>query len=243
MKRGLGEKIRALFAKGGYTCDGCGLEVFEYPEKRLCEECERALLRVEKHVCPKCGRRSIAEGVCLTCKRRMPEFTVGISPFVYEGLSASLVNRFKNGERYLRDFFAEEMVKTLRERLKESEIENMIVTFVPASEEKRQKRGYDQAEELAIVVAEQMGLELDGEILVKTRETGEQKLLTAKERAENLKGSFRVHKRTLVNGRSVLLIDDIMTTGSTGSECARVLKNAGASKVVFLTATSVPIRK
>jgi ComF family protein len=212
-----------------YVCPFCGFSEFESHGNEA--------------FCKKCGRKAFSEGVCLTCKRQMPEFTLGISPFVYEGLAASLINRFKNGERYLQNFFAEEMLKSLREKMADEEIKNCILLFVPMTKEKELKRGYNQAKELALLISKELGVALDEGIFIKTRETDEQKKLSSKERAANLKGSYRVCKRKAVKGKTVLLIDDIITTGSTGSECARVLKNAGAKDVIFLTAVSVADRR
>ena len=239
MKKGFWEKLRALFAKRGYTCDSCGMEVFEYPQKRLCAECETALKRNNEKRCPKCGRKTVSDGVCFDCKRISPQFDKGFSPFDYKGVAASLVNRFKNGDRYLANFLAEEMLKCLEEIPFQDLKSSIIVAFVPMTEEKQKERGYNQAEELANVLAERLGISIEREALVKTRETPKQKELSAKERLGNLKGAYRVPKRTLVAGKYVLLIDDIMTTSSTGCECARVLKNAGAEKVFFVTAVSV----
>ena len=79
-------------------------------------------------------------------------------------------------------------------------------------------------------------------MLVKTKETLPQKNMTGKERSENVKGAYRVVKRKAVRDRTIYLIDDIMTTGATGSECARVLKNAGAKEVIFVTVCSLKER-
>ena len=241
MMTGLGDKIRAFFAKGGYTCDGCGLEVFDYPKHRLCAECERALLRNIEKTCPKCGRQTQADGACLACKMNLPNFTNGYSPFVYAGLVASLVNLLKNGNRYLSNFFGEEMASYLLDKI--GDRKDLLVVCVPLTIEKEQLRGYNQSAELAKTVANKLSLEYDFDVLIKTRENVGQKYLSGKERAENVFGAYRVHKRKAVQGRDILLIDDIMTTGATGNECSRVLKNAGANKVIFLTAASLKERK
>ena len=94
--------------------------------------------------------------------------------------------------------------------------------------------------ELARIIAAKLGLELDTETLIKKRETMQQKHLTEQERAQNLKGAFHVHKRKLVQDKTIILVDDVMTTGATGSECARTLMNAGAKAVVFLSVASLP---
>ena len=239
MMERFGDKIRTFFAKVGYTCDGCETEIFDYPTSRLCRDCMDALERNNENFCPKCGRKTRATGVCLACKRVLPEFSKGLSPFVYQGLVASFVNRLKNGDRYLANFLGEEMAKYYLETCDEKEV---IVTCVPLTKEKTVSRGYNQAWELAQVIANELGVEFDGEILIKQRETPQQKNLSAKERRENVSGTYRVHKRTKVKAKQVLLIDDIMTTGATGSECARILKNAGASKVIFLTVSALKER-
>ena len=239
MMERFGEKLRTFFARFGHTCDSCGVEVFNYPKERLCADCEKALIRNCEHVCPKCGRKTRASGVCLACKQNLPNFTVGFSPFTYEGLTASLINRLKNGDRYLSNFFGEEMANYLRSKI---QTKDLLVTCVPLTKEKMVARGYNQSEELAKVVADKLGLECDFDVLHKTRERIQQKDLSGKERAENVSGAYRVHKRKAVKGRDILLIDDIMTTGATGSECARVLKNAGAREVIFLTASSLKER-
>ena len=112
MKR-FGEKLRTFFARFGHTCDSCGVELFNYPKERLCADCEKALIRNCELVCPKCGRKTRASGVCLACKQNLPNFTVSFSPFTYEGLTASLINRLKNGDRYLSNFSSKAGIPTL----------------------------------------------------------------------------------------------------------------------------------
>ena len=237
---GLGKRLRALFARWGYTCDCCGAEIFDYHNRRLCEACSE-LTKIQYPRCIKCGRKTITEGVCLSCKRQIPTFDVGLSPLSYEDMPASMINRFKNGERYLSEFFAERMVKVLEDSGRLSK--DFLVVCVPMTKDKRLERGYNQAEELAKSIAQRLGLAFDGEVLEKRRETSEQKHLTRKERQENVETAFFVHKRVAVRDKNILLIDDIMTTGATGSACARALKNAGANEVIFLTAVSLNEQK
>ena len=239
--KGLEEELRALFANRSYTCDCCGVEVFNYPTERLCVSCEKTLTRNNRNTCPKCGRKLVSEGVCLSCKKSVPFFKKGISPFVYEGEVSSLINRLKNGQRHLAWLLGEE----ISGRLKNDEefSQDLLVVCVPATEDKRRKRGYNQAEELAKVVAGKLGLELDLEVLAKRKETIEQKHLTKEERKKNLEGSIFVHKRVKVRDRRILLVDDIMTTGATGNECARVLLSAGAKEVIFVTVASLKEKK
>ncbi len=241
----LSKKIRRSALKSGYACDGCGKELFDYPtHHRLCDGCEEKLLS-PKRPCPKCGRERIAEGLCMDCKYSPPKFTQGISPFVYRGECASLINRMKNGYPRLAAYFGERMAKCFLERAKER---NLLIVAVPMTKSRERERGYNQAERLAesmetYFIEKGFSVELNFALLEKTRETKLQKRASVRERAENVQGAFRLRKRKSFEGRTVILVDDIMTTGATGNECAQKILKAGASAVYFVTATAVPENK
>ena len=242
----LADKLREISSNHGFTCDCCGVELFDYPRHRLCQNCLDMLWRNEGKRCEKCGRQTLSNGVCLDCKSCAPAFDKGFSPFVYRGKTAGLVNRIKNGERRLAYFFAEQACEAfLRNMPVVTEGEPLLILPVPTTETSLLERGYNQALELALAMEKELKkqgvlVETDSSVLTKRRETKPQKHLHLFERAENVRGAFHVHKRTAVRDRTVLLIDDIMTTGATGSECARVLKNAGAKAVYFLVVACLP---
>ena len=227
-------KYRKFSSERGYSCDCCGREIFSYPSPRLCEECSSALER-NFRACDKCGGKTVAEGLCLDCKRKPPEFSCGFSPFCYRGKAAELINRMKNGERWLANYFGEQMSALW----KRSGLCSDIVVFVPMTEAGERKRGYNQAAELAEKISEQTEIPVKSG-LAKIRDTLPQKRLTKAERRENISGAYRAEGG--FSGRKVLLVDDVMTTGATGSECAKALKRAGASDVFFLTAAAAPER-
>ena len=234
------EKYRAAH---GYTCDCCGREIFNYPRERLCADCEAELKNIEKF-CPKCGRKIASEGVCLECKARMPQFWFAVSALAYKDGAASMINRFKNGEKYLENFFAERLAPLVRERFAAENVrlDECVFTCVPDRKEDRKyrrERRYNPAEELAKTTCEILGVPLDGEMLIKSRETRPQKQMSKSERFENVRGAYRVHERAKCKGRTVVVFDDILTTGATGDECARILLAAGAERVIFITAVSV----
>lgn len=247
-------KFRGYTISNGYVCDGCGAELFDYPTHRLCERCESNLAYNDKEICPKCGRQTTALGICLTCKGHLPKFTAGYTPFVYRSTVASLVNRLKNGNPRLALYFGEEMAEYFFKRWERisvfqgEEAEEVLVVPVPITKAKRLERGYNQAEELAKRICEKLrekGVHAREEFcgLEKAKDTLQQKHMDASSRRKNVEGAYRVKEKKLFKGKSVLLIDDIMTTGSTASECSERLLAAGAKEVFFLVAAALPERK
>jgi ComF family protein len=117
--------------------------------------------------------------------------------------------------------------------------DKVLVIPVPLYRGKRRQRGFNQAEMIAraAITASSFPdrLQLAPDILVRTRDTNSQIGLTSHQGRENLRGAFSVARATEVTGREVLLVDDVYTTGTTASECARVLRRAGAAKVLVAT--------
>lgn len=233
-------KLRAFFASRGYTCDACGKEIFDAPYRRVCIVCQEKFIRVER-VCEKCGRSTRADGICLTCKAHLPTFEKGFSPFVYRGETASQINRLKNGNRRLAFYFGEEMAKTLKKELPNGDV---LLVPVPLTKSRLELRGYNQAEELAFAVYEHLKtLDYKAELcltaLEKRKDSEGQKYLGVLERAQNALGSYHLHERKIFRDKRVVVVDDILTTGATGSECARLLYGAGAKAVYLLTASAL----
>ncbi len=111
----------------------------------------------------------------------------------------------------------------------------ILVVPVPLHPARLRERGFNQAELLAKILAQKINVPLNG-ALERIRYTTTQTAFDRVERMENLRGSFRLRKKIGVRGLHVLLVDDILTTGSTLSECARVLREAGARSVYAVTA-------
>lgn len=227
----LNKAIDAVFPQNE-TCDVC-LEELPYKTRlNLCSSCLEKLPFNDKKVCLCCGAPVENEAdYCLRCMDTKRAFDKCRSVFVYEGLAKKVLLSFKYGEKkYLKNLLAKLMTdKYLSERF-----EADVVTFVPMTKKERRKRGYNQSELLAREIANSLSLECRPS-LEKVKESPEQKSLSAKERAENLKGVFFCSDAAL-KGKRVLLIDDVFTTGATANECSSVLLKAGASNVLVLTA-------
>ena len=244
----LKKKIKDFFSRYGYTCDSCGAELFDYPHHRFCADCESKLLR-PTNPCEKCGRQKTADGICTDCKSNLPKFTKGFSPFVYRDQAALLINRMKNGTPRLALYFGEAAADYFADTyLKAHPTEDVVIIPVPMTKDKIRERGYNQAIHLAESVYERLqacgySVAIDTELLQKKRNTAPQKRMTYTERMENVAGAYHVHKRKECRGKTVLLIDDVMTTGATASECSARLFGAGAEKVLFLSASALEERK
>lgn len=176
--------------------------------------------------------------MCLECKRELPVYTAARSAFVYGGEIVGLVRRFKTGAKYLARTFARETEPVFRA---EYDFSDFIVS-VPMSGESLRRRGYNQSALLADELSVRLGIEHRAAALVKTRDTAAQKFLTLGEREKNLTGSFRVHERKACEGKTILLVDDVLTTGATANAVSRVLFAAHAARVLVLTVASVPQR-
>ena len=227
----------AVFGKN-CVCAACGEDVFS--EALFCERCLAALPANAGYVCSKCGRAIGADyPVCLECKANMPLFDAARSAFRYEGGVVGLVKKCKTGGRYLAEAFAERLAPLLARAFPDAD----LLVCVPMTDAARRKRGYNQSDLLASALSRRSGVAYAPDALVKLRDTAEQKWLSAAERAKNLLGSFRVRARALCRGRHIVIVDDVLTTGSTANAVARALRGAGAARVYVLTAASVPFRE
>ena len=224
-------KIRDLIFPQNITCDLCGAEIFD--GGHLCAKCEKTITYNDKTVCPVCGRKTERAEICAECKACAPRYKKGVSVLVYSGGGAQLIKKFKSGAKYLKDFLGGLMAEKAK-KLPPCD----AVTYVPITKKRRRQRGYNQAELLAKVISEKLDIPLI-HALEKRRDTDEQKSLSLKERAENLKGCFRVCDRAAVKGKTLLLADDVLTTGATADGICSELLSAGAKAVFLVTAASV----
>ena len=214
-----------------FTCDICGRETFG---TNICKNCAKTLIYNDKAVCPVCGRKTVINELCIECKQKPPLFKMAVSSFVYEGGAVRLIKKFKNGTGYLKDFFADRICKSLK-RFPEYD----CIVCVPMTPRAQARRGFNQGGLLAKAVSERVGKPYIKGALEKCKETGEQKNLSHKERIKNLSGCFRVVEREAVKGKRVLVVDDILTTGTTADEMAKALLKAGAKEVYLATVASV----
>jgi ComF family protein len=195
--------------------------------------------------CPFCGQVLDEVGICAGCERDLP-WTKGeetlrtgadglrcVAPLWYEALVRKGLLRLK----FQGVSGAAEPMGGLVARCAAEEFSGAFdtVTWVPVSEKRLRKRGFDQAELLARRVGELSGIPVV-DALEKTRETATQSLIEKpSERRANVLGAYRVREGAELQGKRVVLVDDVVTSGATLAECAACLRMAGAEQVIALT--------
>lgn len=198
-----------------------------YPPK--CAFCGRLLGDKETDLCGKC-RATLpqAEGSVKTIRFCKEAFSL----FYYEGDVRESIHRYKfMGLRNYASVYARQLAVLILEQ----HIPFDILTYVPVSARRRRKRGYDQARLLAQEIARELGQPCS-KCLVKIRDNSTQSSLQEPSaRTANVLGVYRIAWDMPVAGKRVLLIDDVLTTGATVSECSSVLLTAGAAEVRCLT--------
>lgn len=207
--------------------------------EQLCETCHAKAPRIAPPFCSKCSEPfsgAISEAfACANCAHRKLYFDTAVSVFRSRGIVRKLVHDFKYGhQRYLRAPVAAWLCAALDDpRLAGRRFD--LVIPVPLHPARERERGFNQAFDLAEVFCRTKNLPF-ADVLERIRYTTTQTAFDRAERMENLRDAFRLRKNADVRGLRVLLIDDVLTTGSTLSECARVLRRAGAISVHAATA-------
>lgn len=192
--------------------------------------------------CAFCGAliEKKCRGCCEKCEKNLPFtknggkqsgnfFTVSLSPLYYERevRDALLRYKFQRMSAYCEPFGI--LMADCVSAYLENQVD--IVTWVPLSGKRLKKRGFDQSQLLAETMAQELWLPCKP-VLEKTVHTAQQSRTgSAEKRRANVSGAYQVRDKSLVSGKTVLLIDDIVTTGATFSECARMLGIAGAERV------------
>ncbi len=204
-------------------------------EKLICHHCSRNLPFVQEPYCMCCGKpiSSHQKELCADCEGRLHLFDEGRAVFLYEKGVRLSINRLKfNNRREYVPFYGECLFGLYRE-MSSSWMAECLVP-VPMHPKKRSMRGFDQAELLAASLSRRCGLPLRDDLLVRTRLTESSKKLGRSDRRKNLRGVFTTRSGARIP-ESVILIDDIYTTGATMDEASLALRAAGVKRIYFLT--------
>lgn len=241
MKSKISLLLSALFV-ADHNCIVCDRELPEPSRYRLCHSCYVTFEVIGGHCCLKCGKMLLSEeDYCLDCQNHEKHFDRAFSPVAYVGSAATLVQNLKfHNKRYL----AEPMARLMTDRFLEEEIAVDEVIPVPLHPNRIKERGYNQSELLASVIAEGLHLPLDVTSVIREKDTLASTGLEGRTaRENNMKDAFRVVDPSAVKDKTLLVVDDVITTGTTSSVLANALKKAGARKVYVLTFASTKERE
>lgn len=205
------------------ACELCGAAS---GKRAVCAACAAGLPTLPA-ACPICALPQPAGAVCGTCLAHPPPFAATLAPWVYAEPVDLLIQAFKfQGRLALAGFLAEGLhhaITTSAQALPE------LLLPLPLAPGRQRERGYNQAQELARQLARRLQLPLAERAVIRVGVGVPQSSLPWKERARNIRHAFRVQGE--VAGRHVAVVDDVMTTGATLTEMAKVLREAGAARV------------
>jgi ComF family protein len=223
-------------------CRLCATPLTNISRLPVCPSCLLDMAPIAGATCEICGERLgsghsvLPSQICRACQETRPHVTKAAAYGAYDGGLRELIHLLKY-ERV--EPAAGVLGRMLEDAIQKLSIraDSILVVPVPLHSSKRRERGFNQAELIAHAALKKntFPCEMGADVLERTRPTVSQIGFTRPQRVENIRGAFRVRHPNRVSGRNVLLVDDVLTTGTTVSECARILRKAGADNVWVAT--------
>lgn len=199
----------ASTARTGNLCEGCRADIPALPEQR----------------CPVCAEPTLAGETCGACLAHPPRFDRVVAPAAYAYPLDRLIQSLKySGNLPVAPLLAELLLPVLQDERRPD-----VIVPMPLSTERLRERGFNQSLELARIIGGGLGIPVDAEACVRVLHGEAQSALPFKRRAQNIKGAFVCLGDFA--GRSVAVVDDVLTTGSTLNELSRVLRQCGAVRI------------
>ncbi|AKM10066.1 ComF family protein [Croceicoccus naphthovorans] len=219
-------------------CPGCGdAIVADGPngDDAFCTACWTTLQIPGEPACAECQHPFGADhlghdALCARCLIDPPMHDGIVAATIYGSVSRDMVLKLKHGGRIA---LVGPMGRTLASRIGDKAGHEPIVVPVPLHRGRLWRRGYNQSVLMARAIAKAKGWALQPDLLVRKRRTPSLGGLDPDQRRKALRGAIAMGKRSEVKGRTVLLVDDVLTSGATSDACVRVLKKAGAERVVI----------
>ncbi len=240
--RTLGSRLEGLLFPADLYCICCGMPLAPGTDYALCPDCLAALHWAGERSCACCGRAlspTRPGRLCGDCRERPHRFERGFSCVQYGLLEKEMLHRFKYADK---PYYAPMLGRLMAERMEAEDGGPFLLLPVPLHPARERRRGYNQAALLARETARCLGQPWRGDLLLRSRATAPMSRLGRGERAENIQNAFslRAGAEDVLRGQHILLIDDILTTGSTADAASELLLSAGAARVWLLCFAAVP---
>lgn len=213
------------------TCPVCSGKSQNHATAPICDECWNTIGPYSGPMCQRCGKPLVSDSAtfCGGCLESEPAFEYARSFGLYDGVLRKAINHLKYyGMRRLAVPLAEMMIG-----MQLPQVDAVIP--VPLHKSRHRQREFNQSALLSRQMARNLKADLIINRLTKIRDTAPQVGLRHKERIRNVKNAFRVEDEGTISGKKIILVDDVVTTGSTIRECAKVLKKAGASYIYVVS--------
>jgi ComF family protein len=221
-------------------CQICTGFLNDHPIDRgdICDSCFTGFKKLVSPLCRICGEpfksRVEEDHLCEKCLIKRPYYDELKAPYLYEEKLMAAIQLIKYSGK-------SNIVKSLGPILATyaknwiNDTNEMIMMPVPLHKKKLRQRGFNQSALFVKAISPVLGIEADYFTLKRIRYTESQAGLSMDERRKNVRGAFDTREDNDINGKTIILVDDVATTGNTMNECARILKKAGAEKVLALT--------
>ncbi|MBO4412699.1 MAG: ComF family protein [Clostridia bacterium] len=235
-------KISCMLFPEDITCIFCGNEVNE-SLFCLCDACEKEIFDNQTR-CSKCDNPIHNESkFCQICSQNSREFDAARAKFIYKDKIAAKIKQFKyeNKKFYAKAFAALMLVSFLE--LKNLGYEFDFIVPIPLHEEKLKERGFNQSELIANEFSKLVDIPVETDVVKRVVNTPSQTNFSKIEREANMKNAFKVVNKKFCKNKSILILDDIITTGATAESLAKELKKAGAASVCAIALARTEIKE
>jgi len=223
-------------------CIACSDVLTGQGEKVFCRKCNEQISYITENRCPICGitfpDSPAGDHLCGSCLENRPFYTFSRACVAYDGVVHDAILRFKYGRNIITG-------AALADLLADFEFPDVdwglfdVIIPVPLHVRRLRGRGFNQSLILARALGKKHALPVDFSLLKRQKMTQTQTGLDKKEREQNIKGAFEVPAPERIMNKKIILVDDVLTTGSTVNECSKTLKKAGAASVAVITLSRV----
>lgn len=215
-------------------CQSC--RAFVQDNASFCHDCWSDFHFIKEPHCIICSYQlqkthSVTNQICLSCMKSRPSFDFARCLFKYDESNKKLIHNLKY---YDNTSLAKPLAKMMISKYLEDIEDIDIIIPIPMHKFRRVRRLYNHAQLIAEEISHLIGIKTRSDIVLKVKNTKPQTFLSKENRIKNLAGSFAISKDSNIKGKRILLIDDVMTTGSTAEAVSKLLKKEGAKTVILL---------